>query len=133
MVQYYDTWLFGKKFFLIYTTTKRKHRQIPLVHSYYTVSEWCATFNSHNALLSVQILKYSSLRFGCFFCGFFFFLNNELCWTFRYRGLCYCFLLYFSYSQLLIRFQDVQKKQKQKSLNTEDFWNSHSYISTGSI
>lgn len=54
-----------------YIQPQTENRQIPLVNSYYTVNEWCATFNSHNALLSVQILKYSSLRFGL--------KKNELC------------------------------------------------------
>lgn len=45
----YDTWLFGKNF--TWYIQPQENRQIPLVNDYYTVNEWCATFNSHKAYL----------------------------------------------------------------------------------
>lgn len=115
-------------FFLIYTTTQRKHRQIPLVNSYYTVDEWCATFNSHNALLSVQLVKYSSLRFG----GLFLTMN----WAGHsgIEGSATVFFCIFSCSQLFIRFPRCPKEAKADIFeHLKVFWNSHSYSSTGNI
>lgn len=93
----------GKKIYLIYTTTRRKQTN-PFrqwLQWMKDVQHLIATMHT----LSVQILKYSSLRFGCFF-------NNELCWMFMYKGLCDCFLLYFSYSQLLIKFPRCSTEAK---------------------
>lgn len=97
-----------KKFYLIYTTTRRK--QIPLVNDYYTVNAVQHLIVTMH-MPSVQVLKYSSLRFG------YWFFNNDLCWVFVYRGLCYGFLLYF-FIFTVNKASGIQKKQKQKSLNT---------------
>lgn len=115
-----------KKNFLIYTTTWRKHRQIPLVNSYYTVNEWCATFDSHNALLSVQIVKYSSFEVW---------LYLTMNWA-GHLGIegSYCFLLNFSYSQLFIKFPRCPKEAETEIFeHLRIFWNSHTYSSTGNI
>lgn len=57
--------LFGKKF-TWYIQPREENRQIPFINDHYTVTERCAAFHRHNAHTSVQIWKYSSLRFGCF-------------------------------------------------------------------
>lgn len=115
-----------KKFYLIYTTMRRKHRQIPLVNDYYTVNEWCATFNSHKEMLSVQISKYSS--WGLVVC---FVTMNSAGYLYR-EDLLFSFVFFiFTVS----KFSKVSKRCKSRNLWTlfENLWNSHSYISTINI
>ena len=99
-----------KKHFTWYIQPQGKNRQIPLVNDYYAVNVVQHLIVTMH-MPSVQILKYSSLRFG------YWFFNNDLCWVSVYRGLCYCFLLHF-FIFTVNKASGVQKKQKQKSLNT---------------